>query len=156
MHHFLRQPGDSIDLDHVRRPVAPCDRPAVNVAARSVAAVDTLAQPAIGYCPAQTRQSDRRGSAGAATRVSGQHRGRTSRTSASSNYSTLVGGARLRAGDAFNGQGRGQDTFPRHLIINNLLVAARVVATQMTFATICFGPVTPEREIADAQKGVHY
>jgi hypothetical protein len=47
MRHFWWQSGGSIDLDHVRRPVAPCDRPAVNVSARSVAAIDIAMHVAI-------------------------------------------------------------------------------------------------------------
>jgi hypothetical protein len=57
-------------------------RTTVNASARSVAATDTSRQFAIAYCPAQTRRSDRRGSADAAKTVAGRHRGRTSRTSA--------------------------------------------------------------------------
>jgi len=54
----------------------------LNVTARSVAAIDSAPQPAIRHCPAQTRRSDRRGSADAATSVSGQHRNKSSQMSA--------------------------------------------------------------------------
>jgi hypothetical protein len=55
MRQFFRQSSGGVDLDHVRRPVASCDRPAVNVPARSVSAVDTVSQLASEHCPAKTR-----------------------------------------------------------------------------------------------------
>jgi hypothetical protein len=45
-----------------------------------VAAIDTSLQLAIGHCPAQTRRSDRRGCAGAATSGAGQGRDRNWKT----------------------------------------------------------------------------
>jgi hypothetical protein len=49
----------------------------INVSERSIAVAETLAQFAIGHCPARTLEPDHRGAASAATTVAGRRRGRT-------------------------------------------------------------------------------
>jgi hypothetical protein len=64
MRHFCWQSSGSVDLDQSRsasRLALHVVKSTVNVTARPVAAS--------GHCPAQTRASDRRGSAGAAIKL---------------------------------------------------------------------------------------